>query len=67
MLTIGWRKSQVERCLLATGVADAAFASKRSGEVVPTPQLSKLAYQVPKDQDERMWRPTAPRPTVRLS
>ena len=52
-----------ERCLLATGVADAAFTSKRTGASVETPHLGGIKYIVPEDQDERMWRPLGPRPT----
>ena len=55
----------VERCLLATGVADAAFTSKQQGTAVYTPWLTEdIAYMVAADQDERMWRPLGPRPTV---
>ena len=55
----------VERCLLATGVADAAFTSKQQGTTVSTPWLTEdIAYTVAADQDERMWRPLGPRPTV---
>jgi hypothetical protein len=60
---------RTERCLLATGVADAAFKSKvAGGAAIATPWLGGdgsgdggdgaggIAYTIADDQDVRMWR-----------